>query len=68
MADILSRGAQSYESQPDDSPNPQTFPLGLMHRLGAPTVSNAPESTTSSRQRVDTREYRRRLPAWSHEQ
>jgi len=57
MADILSRGAQSYEPEADDSPDPLTFQLGLMHRLGAPRVRNAPGSTTSSRQRVDTREY-----------
>jgi len=48
MADILSRGAQSYEPQADDSPDPLTFPLGIMHRLGAPRVRNAPGSTTSS--------------------
>jgi len=68
MADILSRGTQSHEPQADDSPNPLTFPLGLMHRLGAPLVRNAPGSTTSSRQRVDTREYRQRRPALSQEQ
>jgi len=68
MADILSRGAQSYEPQADDSPDPLTFPLGLMHRLGAPRVRNAPGSTTSSRQQVDTREYRGRSPALSQEQ
>ena len=68
MADILSQGAQSYEPQVDDSPNPLTFPLGLMHRLGPPRVRNASGSTTSSRQRVDTREYRRRRPALSQEQ
>ena len=28
MADILSRGAQSYKPQADDSPDPVTFPLG----------------------------------------
>jgi len=37
MADILSRGAQSYEPQADDSPDPLTFPLGLIHRLGCST-------------------------------
>jgi len=63
MADILSRGAQSYEPQAHDSPDPLTFPLGLMHRLGASRVRNAPGSTTSSRQPVVTREYRRRRPA-----
>jgi len=68
MADILSRRAQSYEPQADDSPDPLTFPLGLMHRLGAPRVRNPPGSTTSSRQRVDTREYRLRRPALSQEQ
>jgi len=68
MADILLRGAQSYEPQTDDSPDPLTFPLGLMNRLGAPQVRNASGSTTSSRQRVDTREYRRRRPALSQEQ
>jgi len=68
IADILSRGAQSYEPQADNSPDPLTFPLGLMHRLSAPRVRNAPGSTTSSRQRVDTREYRRRRPALSQEQ
>jgi len=54
MSDILSRGAQSYEPQADDSPDPLTFPLGLMHRLGAPQVGNAPSSTNSSRPQVDT--------------
>ena len=39
-----------------------------MHRLGAPRVRNAPGSTTSSRQQVDTREYRGRSPALSQEQ
>jgi len=68
IADILSRGAQSYEPQADNSPDPLTFPLGLMHLLGAPRVRNAPASTTSSRQRVDTREYSRRRPALSQEQ
>jgi len=68
IADILSRGAQSYEPQADESPDPLTFPLGLMHPLGAPQVRNAPGSTTSSRQRVDTREYRRQRPAFSQEQ
>jgi len=68
MADILSRCAQSYEPQAEDSPDPLTFPLGLMHSLGTPRVRNAPGSTTSSRQRVDTREYRRRRPALSQEQ
>jgi len=48
MADILLRGAQSDEPQADDSPDPLTFPLGLMHRLGALRVRNAPGSTTSS--------------------
>jgi len=47
MADILSRGAQLYEPQANDSPDPLTFPLGLIHRLGAPRVRNAPGSTTS---------------------
>jgi len=68
MADILSRGVQSYEPQADDSPDPLIFQLGLMHRLGAPRVRNAPGSTTSSRQQVDTREYKRRRPALSQEQ
>jgi len=68
MADILSRGAQSHEPQADDSTDPLTFPLGLMHCLGAPRVRNATGITTSSRQRVDTREYRRRRPALSQEQ
>jgi hypothetical protein len=36
MADILSCSAQSYEQQADDSPDPLTFPSGLMYRLGAP--------------------------------
>jgi len=68
MADILSQGAQSYEPQADDSPDPLTFPLGLMHRSGAPRLRNAPGSTTSSRQQVDTREYRRRRTALPQEQ
>jgi len=68
MADILSRGAQSYEPQAEDSLDPLTFPLGLMHRLVAPRVRNAPGSITSSPQCVDTREYRRRRPALSQEQ
>jgi len=68
MADILSRVAQLYEPQADDSPDPLTFLFGLMHCLGALRVRNAPGSTTSSRQRVDTREYRRRRPALSQEQ
>jgi len=68
MADILSRGAQSYEPQADDSPDPVTFPLRLMHRLGAPRVRNAPGSTTSFRQQVPTRIYRRRRPGLSQEQ
>jgi len=55
MADILSRGAQSYEPQVDDFPDPLTFPLGVMYLLGAPRVRNTAGSTTSSRQRVDTR-------------
>jgi len=67
IADILSQGAQSYEPQADDTPDPLTFPLGLMHRLSSHRVRNAPGSTTSSRQRVDTREYRRRRPALSQE-
>ena len=65
IADILSRGAQSYEPQAVNSLDPLTFPLGLMDRLGAPRVRNAPASTTSSRQRVDTREYSRRRPGLS---
>jgi len=40
----------------------------LMHHLGAARVRNASGSTTSSRQRVDTREYRRRRPTLSQEQ
>jgi len=68
MADILSQGAQSYEPQADDSPDPLTFPLGLMHCIGAPQVGNAPGTITLSWQRVDTREYRRRRPALSQEQ
>jgi len=68
MADILSRGAQSYEPQADDCPVPLTFPLGLLHRLGAPRVRNAPGSTTSPRQPFDTREYGRWRPALSQEQ
>jgi len=68
MAHILSLGAQSYEAQADDSPDHLTFPLGLMHRLGAPRVRNAPGSTTSSRQSVDTREHRRRRPGLLQEQ
>jgi len=68
MANILSRGAQSYKPQADDSADLLTFPLGLMDRLVAPRVRNAPESTTSFRQRVDAREYRRRRPALSQEQ
>jgi len=68
MADILSLGAQSHEPQADVSPDPLTFPLGLMYRLGAPRVRNAPGRTTSSRQRVNTRKYRRRRPALSQEQ
>jgi len=68
MADILSWGAQSYEPQTDHSPDPLTFPLALMHRLGAAWARNAPGSTTSSWQRVNTREYRRRRPALSQEQ
>jgi len=67
MADILSRGAQSYEPLADDSLDPLTFPLGLMHRLCASQVRNTPGSTTSSRQLVDTREYRRRRPTFSQE-
>jgi len=47
MADILSRAAQSYGPQADDSPDPLTFPFGLMHRLGTPRVRNALGSTTS---------------------
>jgi len=39
-----------------------------MHRLCAPRVRNPPESPTSARQRVDTREYRRRRPALLQEQ
>jgi len=39
-----------------------------MHRLGVPRVENAPGSTSSSRQRVDTREYRWRRPVLSQEQ
>ena len=46
MANILSRGAQSYEPQADDSPDPLIFPLGLMHPLGNPQVRNASGSTT----------------------
>jgi len=57
MADILSRGAQSYQPQADDSPDPLTFPLGLMHRLCTPQVKNAPGSNTSSQQPVDRRVY-----------
>jgi len=48
MADILSQVALSYEQQKDDSPDPLIFPLGLMHRLGAPRVRNALGSTTLS--------------------
>jgi len=68
MADILLRGAQSYEPQADDSPHPLTFPLGLMHRLCASRVRNPSGSTTSFRPRVDTRKYRRRRAALLQEQ
>ena len=68
MADILSQGAQSCEPQADNCPDPLTFPLGFMHRLGAPRVRNAPGRTTSLRQPVDTRECRWQRPALSQEQ
>ena len=68
MVDILSPGAQAYEPQADDSPNSLTFPLGLMHHLAALRVRNVPGSTTSSRQWVDTKEYKGRRPALSQEQ
>jgi len=63
MVDTLLCRAQPYEPQEDESPEAPTFPLGLIQPRGAPRVSNAPGSTTSSRQRVDTREYRQRRPA-----
>jgi len=58
MADILSRGAHSHEPQADVSSDPLTFTLGLLHRLSAPRVRNAPASTISSQLPVDTKEYR----------
>jgi len=68
MVVILSQGAQSCEPQRDDSPDPLTFPLGLMHRLSAPLVRNATGSNSLSQQWVDIKEYSQRRPALSQEQ
>jgi len=58
MADMLSQGSQSHEPEANDSPDPLTCPLGLMHHLSAPLVRNDPGSITSSRQGLHTMEYR----------
>ena len=62
MEDILSRVVQSYEPQYpalDYSPDPFTMPVGLLQRFGqSRTRQRGAPSTTSSRHRVDTREYR----------
>jgi len=72
MEDILSRGVQSYEPQYqalDYSPDPLTMPVGLLQRFGqSRTRQRGAPSTTSSRYRVDTREYRQSNRGLSQEQ
>jgi len=72
MEDILSPRVQSYEPQYpalDYSPDPFTMPVGLLQWFGqSRTRQKGAPSTTSSRHRVDTREYRQSNPGLSQEQ
>ena len=72
MEDILSRGVQSYSPlypALDYSPDPLTMPVGLLQRFGQTrTRQIGATSTTSSRHRVDTREYRHPNRGLSQEQ
>jgi len=72
MEDILSRGVQSYEPQYpalDYSPETLTMLVELFHRFGQTrTRQRGATSTTSSRCRVDTRQYRQSNRGLSQEQ
>ena len=62
MEDILYRGVQSRKPQYPAltyCPDPLTMPVGLLQGFGQTrTQQRGASSTTSSRYRVDTREYR----------